>query len=169
MPTTLRQTEAAPASYPVLSPPVLDQVWQRVEAYIAWRYSSRTVTWIVEGCGEWFAPLAPATITTLERWNGTAWETWTPVLSPRGYELAGDTYRFTATVGAGATVPAAVATACQRLSTYMATAAGEAGARSVQESDGRLSRTVERSESWMAGALANCGAADLLRPYRRIT
>lgn len=169
MATTLRQTEPIPASYPMLAPTVLNHVWERIESYISWRFSSRTVIWIVEGCGEWFPPLSPTTLTTFERWDGTAWVTWTPVLSPRGYELGDGTYRFTGTVGANINVPAAVSTACQRLAAYMAASAGEAGARSVQESDGRLSRTVERSESWTARAMQNSGAADLLRPYRRIT
>ena len=33
-------------------------VWQRIESYVAYRWTPRAVTWIVEGCGEWYPPLA---------------------------------------------------------------------------------------------------------------
>ena len=34
-----------------------DMIWQRIEAYIAHRWTERDVTWIVEGPGEWHPPL----------------------------------------------------------------------------------------------------------------
>src|SRR3546814_1950270 len=66
--TTIKQTEALPASYPDVTPyphrpvenggvtdaeidPAL--VWQRIESYIAYRWSEREVVWIVEGSGDW--------------------------------------------------------------------------------------------------------------------
>ncbi len=53
--TILEQNEAPPDNYPVLRPTVPDYVWQRIESYIALRFTERTVTWIVEGCGEFTA------------------------------------------------------------------------------------------------------------------
>jgi hypothetical protein len=58
--TTLRQDEAVPSSYPPLpwqlSPAALaldsDFSWQRLESYVAWRWTARAVVWTVEGCGE---------------------------------------------------------------------------------------------------------------------
>jgi hypothetical protein len=49
--------------------------WARIEAYTAVRYTSRTIVWVVEGPGDWEPPLRPATITTTERWTGSAFET----------------------------------------------------------------------------------------------
>ena len=90
--TTLQQTEAAPESYP--EDPYLNMsdeagaylvpAWQRIEAWICWRYSSRDVTWIVEGPGDWLPPLRPAQIDTVEEWQGAAWEEVTLDPSPLG-------------------------------------------------------------------------------------
>ena len=171
---TIKQDEALPESYPTLSPAVPDEVWQRIESYIAWRYTPRTVVWTVEGCGEWTPPLTPATITKVEVWSdgANAWEDITataPDASPLGgYWLAASgPYRFTATVGSDATVPALVAKAAQRLSTYFAAKPGTPGARSERIEAGSISIQRTRSESWMAAAIQNSGAADLLRGYRR--
>src|SRR3546814_7605122 len=82
--TTIKQTEALPASYPDVTPyphrpvenggvtdaeidPAL--VWQRIESYIAYRWSEREVVWIVEGSGDWTPPVSPATITETEVWR----------------------------------------------------------------------------------------------------
>lgn len=165
MATTIKQQEAIPASYPN---GLDDQVWQRIEEWIAHRFSEREVIWTVEGPGEWCPPLTPATITQSEIWNGTAWETITAPDSPLGgYWLAGDgPYRFTATVGGG-DVPASVSEAAQRLSAYMAQTPGKAGAVSESVSAGSVSISHRRSPSWLAHAMHNSGAADLLRSYRR--
>jgi hypothetical protein len=177
--TTIAQGEAAPASYPdapgglstdaaALDPAM---IWQRIEAYVAWRWSARTVEWVVDGCGEWVPPLKPATIATTEAWDGTAWVTATLSASPLGgYMLPGDgPYRFTGTVGGGAAeVPAAVTEAFRRLAEYMSEKPGKGGARVESESVPDVAtESVERSAAWMAQALVNSGAADLLRPYRR--
>jgi hypothetical protein len=57
MAVTIKQTEAIPASYPGDGDPA---IWQRLESYIAHRFTSRAVVWIVEGCGEWTAAGGPA-------------------------------------------------------------------------------------------------------------
>lgn len=174
---TVRQTEGLPTLYPdapeglstAAAALEADFIWQRIEAYVAHRWTERTVEWIVEGCGEWQAPLTPATIATVETWRADAWETVT--LSPSalgGYVLPGGTYRFTGTVGDDeAEVPAAVLEAFRRLAEYMAGKAGKPGAVSESVSAGSVSISTRRSASWIAEAMQNSGAADLLRNYRR--
>ncbi len=172
--TTLQQIESAPESYPVLSPAVPDEVWQRIEQWIAYRFTPRSVVWTVEGCGEWVPPLKPAVISQVEVWSSAGeWEVCTPPAAPLGgYWLsATGPYRFTATVGGGSplpTVPAIVAQAAQRLATYMASKAGTAGVRSERIQAGSISIQRSRDASWQAQAMTNSGAADLLRNYRRV-
>lgn len=161
MATTIKQTEGATDQ---------DAIWQRIEAYIAHRFASRSVEWIVEGPGEWCAPLAPTTIATVEIWNGAAWEIISAPDSPLGgYWLSGDgPYRFTATVGGG-DVPIAVGEAYNRLAAYMdGMAENTPGARSYSiDIPDVESKSIERDASWIARAMQYSGAADLLRPYRR--
>lgn len=178
MTTTLRQTEAIPATYPgapaglstaaaALDP---DFIWQRIEAYTVWRWSERPIEWLVEGPGHWRAPLNPATIETTERWTGSAWAAETPPPSPLGgYELQGcGPYRFVGTLGEdAAVVPAAVLEAFRRLAEYMAAKSGKPGATSESVSAGSVTLSHNRSAEWMARAMINSGAADLLRRYRR--
>jgi hypothetical protein len=172
---TIRQDEDMPASYPAAPDTLstaaaaldLPMVWQRLEAYVAHRWTERAVTWIVEGCGEWRPPLTPATITTVEIWRSEAWEAVTLSPSPSGgYVLPGGTYRFVGTAGGG-TVPEAVNEAFRRLAEYMATKAGKPGVRSERISAGSVSVSQTRSASWTAEAIQNSGAGDLLRTYRR--
>jgi hypothetical protein len=166
-----KQVESEPESYPTTSPAVTlnDVAWQRVEPYIAYRYTPRDVEWIVNGPGEWLPPLYPATISTVEIWNGSGWDDCTPDASPLGgYVLTGwGPYRFSGIVGGG-DVPAAVWEAVKRLAAYLAAKPGTAGVRSERIEAGSISISRTRSESWMASALQNSGAADLLRPYRKV-
>ena len=178
MVTTIKQTEAAPGSYPTIDTTgwsaaaaalSQDMIWQRLEAYMAHRFSQRDVTWIVEGPGDWVPPLTPATVTAVECWtDGDGWQAVTPEASPLGgYALEGDgPYRITATVGGG-TVPAAVTEAFRRLAEYMAAKPGKPGATSESIGAGSISLRHRRSPSWMAQAIQNSGAGDLLRTYRR--
>ncbi|MDP2376095.1 hypothetical protein [Reyranella sp.] len=178
MVATISQTEAIPATYPAspaglsaaaaaLSAPML---WQRLEGYVAHRWTSRAIVWVAEGPGDWQPPLKPATISTVERWTGEAWEATTDLLPSAlgGYQLPGcGPYRFTGTVGSG-TPPATVLEAFRRLAEYMATTDEKPGARSFSETVPDVyTGAVERSPAWMAQALVNSGAADLLRRYRR--
>ena len=176
MAETIKQTEAIPASYPSVSPrwvieqapedevPDDAQIWQRIESYIAYRWTERQVIWIVQGCGEWVPPLTPTTITTVECWQGGEWVEATPVATALGgYDFAGDgPYRITADVGSG-TPPAAVQEAFKRLHEY---------SRGIVDSFKNQPAQIGDSEdgimaNWTARALQLSGAADLLRPYRR--
>lgn len=167
MVATIKQVEAIPESYPDASAPA---IWERIEAYIAHRFTPREVVWTVEGPGEWVPPLIPATVTTAEIWNGEAWEALTVGPAPLGgYWLSGcGPYRFTATVGGGG-APAAVLEACSRLEAYLAADVGmiTVGAQSERRQVGDVDVAIERNPNWMARALQHSGAADLLRPYRR--
>ena len=172
MSTTLEQLEALPDDYPRLKPAVPDAVWARLEGYIAWRFSPRSVVWIVEGCGEWKAPLTPATISTIEVWSdrAKAWETATLDAAPLGgfYLPCTGPYRFSAMVGGDDDVPAIVAQAAQLLAAYMAASPGDPGATRTRDVVAGVGETeLWRSESWMARAMRNSGAADLLRNFRR--
>lgn len=175
MATTLEQIEADPDSYPTTSPTVVMGIiaWQRVESYVAYRYTPRDVTWIVEGPGEWNPPLKPATVSTVEIWNGAGWDDCTPDASPLGgYVLTGcGPYKFTSTVGGGSpapTVPDIVWEAVKRLAAYLAAKPGTPGATSERLDAGSISLANTRSASWMAMALQNSGAADLLRRYKNV-
>jgi hypothetical protein len=166
-------------------------IWQRLEHYICWRFAPRACEWIVQGPGEWAPPLKPATIERADIWDHVA-ETWTaavPPPSPLGYCLTCARWRFTGTVGQEATgggfaagfardafavaadpVPAAVAEAARRLAEYWA-GAGEGSGPPT----GVIFETIKfesmevtqrRGANVAAQALFNCGAADLLRPWR---
>ncbi|MCB1489029.1 MAG: hypothetical protein KDJ88_16435 [Bauldia sp.] len=177
--TTIRQDENLPEAYPdapdtltaaaaALDP---DFIWQRIESYIAHRWTARAVGWKVEGSGEWEPPLTPATIVSTMYWRGDDWDEAT--LSPGpfgGLILPGcGPYSIVATVGDTENdPPAAVLEAFRRLAEYMAAKAGKPGARSERIQAGSISLSHTRDEAWMARAIQNSGAADLLRPYRRV-
>lgn len=180
MAETVKEIEGIPAAWPT-TPSGLSTgaaalaagpIWARIEGFTAVRYSARTIQWIAEGPGEWVPPLDPATITTVEAWTGTAWEAATLNPSPLGgYDLPDDgQYRFTGTLGAGP-VPETVQEAFRRLAEYLGNATtGNAPSGAVHVSlnlGGDYSRTFDRGADWLARALINSGAADLLRPYRR--
>ncbi len=173
---TISTSEGVPDAYPE-APDGLstaaaaldaDMIWQRLEAYVAVRYTERSVEWIVEGCGDWQPPLKPAAIDTTEIWNGTAWESVTLLASPLGgYCLPGaGPYRFVGTAGDDdADVPAAMLEAYRRLAEYFAEPITGIGVRSETVPD---VATVEYgSPTWRAQALQQSGAADLLRTFRR--
>lgn len=172
----LKRQEAIPASYPA-APAGLstaaaaldaDMIWQRIESYIAHRWTERQVIWTVEGPGEFVPDLTPATITAQEVWDGTAWITASLDASfMGGVVLAGDgPYRLTANVGSG-DVPAAVSEAFRRLAEYMAEQPERHGAGRYELKLGEMSEGFDRSAKWVAQAMQLSGAADLLRSYRR--
>ncbi|TPJ28022.1 hypothetical protein [Mesorhizobium sp. B2-7-2] len=178
MAITIKQTEAAAYGRAIttgLSAQAralnCDMIWARIEGYTSYRWSTRAVTWIVEGPGEWRPPLAPATITTVELWQGDAWTAVTLDPSPTGgYTLPGcGPYRFAGTVGDNnSALPPAVIRAFQLLAEYMASNPGRPGASSERtEIPDVMTEEVSRAPSWMARAMQNSGAGDLLRPYRR--
>lgn len=173
MSVTLKQTESAPANYGSDISPEPVEAWQRIESYVAHRWSERDVAWIVEGPGEWHPPLSPATIATIEVWSSAhEWESVEILASPCGgyYLPASGPYRFTGTAGDdGADVPAVVLEAVRRLYEYVAAKPSLVfnGASSETIGVGSLNISYRRSSSWLAMALQNSGAADLLRPYRK--
>lgn len=172
MTTTIKQTEGAPASYPAISGftgAELERIWRRLEAYVAHRWTERDVEFVVEGPGHWHPPLAPATITTVEVWSSA--DEWEAIeLSPSpfgGYWLpCTGPYRFAGTVGGG-TVPANVEEAFRRLAAYMSARVGKAGASSETITAGSVTVGYRRDAAWIADAMRNSGAGDLLRTYRR--
>jgi len=180
MAVTIKQTETSPEAYPdspeglsEAATAIVSAVWRRIETYTAFRTTVRDVTWIVEGCGEWVPPLTPASIASVEVWQGDEWQVAEPASSPLGgYTLPGHgPYRFTGTAGDDdADVPADILEAVRRLAEYMAADVNpaHAGARVVSETiPNIITLSIERSPAWMAQALINSGAADLLRRYRR--
>lgn len=178
MAETVKQTEAIPATYPTVTiwehrtgqypmegDAEIDQalIWQRIESYIAHRWTPREVIWIVEGEGDWTPPLTPATVTASEVWENGAWSTVTLTAGPYGYTLPGDgPYRITATVGGG-DLPAGVEEAFNRLFEYSKGIAEQF----KNEASYRTMDDTEVTPNWAAKALQLSGAADLLRPYRR--
>lgn len=184
---TTRQIEAVPATYPTITGLIgavpgddLAWVWQRIEGYIAHRYTERDVIWTVEGGGDWTPPLAPAVVAVAHRWDGVEWVTTSLTAGPYGYVLPDDgPYSITATVGGG-DVPAAVMKAAARLANYLtvrinkddpqlwATTSKGQGS-TVQDGTGIINTedSWTRPKDWTANAMQLSGAADLLRPYRK--
>ncbi|WP_417809974.1 hypothetical protein [Thioclava sp.] len=179
--------EAEPAAYP--APPddlstaaaALDPalVWQRIEAFIRYRWAERQVVWLVNGSGYrsgagavWTPTLCPVSSMAREVWDYEA-EGWVASpyrKTPTGMLLAHKCqYRITATVGNTDAPPAAVLEAYRRLAEYMAaTSPAPAGARSYSIDVGQISENIRLDPNHMARAIHNSGAADLLRPYRRL-
>ncbi|WP_306253891.1 hypothetical protein [Parvularcula sp. IMCC14364] len=139
-----------------------EHLWQRIESYIAFRWGVRTVVWIVEGPGTFETPLKPATVSTTEIWQNEAWASVTLKAAPLGYVLEDATYRFTASVGTGDVPPAIVQEAIRRLAFY--------AVETWQQSGGwtGLGDGQTTVPSWPARSMQYSGAADLLRPYRRL-
>ncbi|MDN5872795.1 MAG: hypothetical protein L0H29_00230 [Sinobacteraceae bacterium] len=143
-------------------------LWDRLEAYVAHRWVAREVTWIICGGGEWKPPLTPAVIDKAYIWTGDDWEETTLAPAPIGFTVPEGRLKIEATVGANNTAPAAVKEAIQRLSDYVtAETIGAPGASSYSANVGQLSESISRHPAFMARALDNSGAADLLRPYKR--
>jgi len=170
----LSQTEGQPNDYPDVTSLTTEQaalnlpaLWQRIEHWIAWRWAERTVTWIVEGEGDWFPPLTPYTITTAERWTGSEYEAVSLNDAPLGLRLNGGTYRITATVGSTETPPGDVLEAFRRLAEYLA-ADNYLGPvnNNLDTSMADFHFSARRAQNWHARALEYSGAADLLRRYR---
>lgn len=174
MAETLHMVESLPAAYPSVPSGITlgevdgDVVWQRIEQWVAWRWSERAVVYTVEGPGDWRANLTPVTFSATEVWQDNAWTTVALDPSPLGgYVLPGaGPYRFTGTAGSDDTPPAAVLEAFKRLGEYLASDPGTAGASSATHDVGPVTVSVARNPAWMARAMHNSGAGDLLRPWR---
>jgi hypothetical protein len=163
----VRQTEALPASYPAVTGVTGDALavaWQRVEHYIAHRFTPREVVWAVvsDGC-EWFPPLGPVAAIMVETSELAAYEP--DAGETGGYVLPDGNVTVTATIGAEP-APAAVLEAVRRLATYQAEAS-PLPAGVTRLSSGSLDIAVRAEMVHPAQAIINSGAADLLRAYRR--
>jgi hypothetical protein len=171
----MRIDEAMPEGYPEVvlregEPPELvpAHVWQRLEQWVSHRWTPRQVLWMAEGPGAFIPTLAPAEVTKVEIWRGEGWEVVEPPAGPYGPILhdAGP-YRVTATVCADNAPPEAVAEAARRLALYMEAEDERPGVASWSVNIGTtISENYRRSPAWMARAIHNSGAADLLRPWR---
>ncbi|WBU53504.1 hypothetical protein [Paracoccus sp. SCSIO 75233] len=156
-----------------------DWCWQRVEAYCCDRWTPRNVIWLVQGSGEWQMPLRPAVVESVETWAGD-WQVSPITATPwGGVYLPGDANRITATVGTDNPAPPAVIKAVERLANYLLQAVDTTDPdlwatkrRKVitpdKDSDQKTEESFERAADHIARAMQYSGAADLLRPYRRV-
>jgi hypothetical protein len=179
----LREIEAVPASYPTITPflrpapigdpdhpeaaPNLALAWQRIERFTGWRWSARAVAWVVEGPGIFVPRLEPFTVSTVEAWgDATGWSVATVAPTAEGgFSLGAGQWRISGTVGADAgAVPEAVAEAVRRLVEFNL---GIADSWKSEVADYSHEGT-QRPAAWAAKAIHLSGAADLLRPWRRL-
>ena len=182
MPEILRENEGVVEEYPPAPSGLSTEakaivpaiIWERLENWIAHRFAVRSVSWVAGGAGEWTPPLTPATITTVEAWDGSEWSAVTLDPSPcGGYMLPVlGVFRFTGTVGGDPDddLPATITEAYRRIAEYLAAAAGvnvPAGAASYEVDFGPIKENIQINPAFMARAMVNSGAADLLRQYRR--
>lgn len=154
---------------------LLSTVWERIESYIAHRWFTRSVEFIVEGdCSEWLPDLAPFAATIIERWDGSAWVASAPNITPLGgWAFDSGTYRLSGAAGSIdlSTIqnkpPGDVREAAKRLALYM-------GGSNTRPDPGTTERNlsvgvalhVKAPMYQEARALQLSGAADLLRRYR---
>lgn len=179
MTALLAENEDAPDAWPdapaglsteaAAIPP--ETVWLRIEGWVSTRWAARSVTYLIEGPGEWTPRLSPFTATSAELWTGESWETATLHPSPLGGFMldAEGPYRIIGTAGDGSAPPANVEEAYRRLAEYFAAAraAGGVGSTFGSMSSGDLSLS-DRPSKWIAQAIHLSGASDLLRRYRRL-
>lgn len=175
MATTLEISESTapltPAFLPPATVPELAVVaWERIEAWTRYRWTSRAVVFTVEGLGEWQPPLIPFTASTTEIWTDGAWATVSLTASPLGgFDLPEvGPYRIAGTAGDGSTPPSAAVEACRRLAAYLTEVDGIKGGLVAEEEFPDVARFRYASASAAARAMQNSGAADLLRPWRRL-
>lgn len=192
MSATLSIEEGQPTDWPAVDPadseaipsvPETDEAalrrlaraaWQRVEGYIGYRWGVRPATFIIDGPGCWVSPLKPFTATTREQWLDDSWVAVTLAPSPLGgyvLDQAGP-YRLTGNLGSASAPPQPVIEAVWRLAKYFEAAdlmpADERGLARHKLDLGTLSVEREQNPTWIARALQQSGAADLLRPWRAL-
>jgi len=172
----IKQFEDVPAAYPD-APSGLsaaaaaldaDMIWARIESYTAHRFTEREVVWTLRADGgDEFHPRLTPVVSSVAHYWGDQWEGLTLLDGPLGLCLPFDgTYRITAQVGAG-DVPAPISEAFRRLAEYLADDSGTAGASSTSVAIGPIQEELERSPNWVARAMQQSGAGDLLRPFRK--
>ena len=177
MTALLSEVEGKPESWPAVTarfpnrpadddnPDIPQAVtWRRLESWIGWRWPARTVTWIVEGPGVFAPRLQPFTLSTAEVWRDGAWAAATLEAAPLGYALEAESYRIAGTAGDDTDPPEAVLEAFRRLHEYGLGVARSYWAETAEISDGE----GQVATAWAARAIHLSGAADLLRPWRRL-
>lgn len=148
-------------------------IWSRLEHWAKVRWAARPVEWVVWGSGCWKPPLADTEIETVEIWDGFAWATpdddRAPQPAPVGHLFpCRGPYRLTGTVGAGE-APAVAVEAYRRLAEYLAASDPAPGSSRYSLVVGdAVTENTTRGPDWIAMAIFNSGAADLLRPLRRV-
>lgn len=181
--TTTRQIETDADSWPFPSFFADDKfagldagvLWRRIEAYTSWRSTKRGVIWTVEGPGSWEPPLFPAKILSTKIWT-PAVDGWSVVEDippgPMGrlWLSGAGPFQIIGEVGDNdAVVPPPVMEAFRRLAEYwVGEASSFAGSSHTVESVGLIRSEVYRDPAWMASAMQNSGAADLLRSFRKV-
>ncbi|SHK36264.1 hypothetical protein SAMN05444000_12653 [Shimia gijangensis] len=149
-----------------------DFIWQRIEAYTAYRFGSRPVEFYVCGPGVWGEPLCPFTFATAHIWDAVneEWVGLTPSGGPMGGKVLPQPgmYKITGTVGED-TYPADIGEAFRRYAEYVAEGQKHIGPNSTEATDiSAVTVSHTRSVNWMSRAMQHSGAGDLLRRYRRL-
>ncbi|MEM9714934.1 MAG: hypothetical protein AAF826_00300 [Pseudomonadota bacterium] len=175
----IKQTEAAPDNYPGLPSGLsamaaaldTDALWARIESHITYRFTARELVWVIEGLkgDDWTPPLASVVSQVAQKWDGGAWVSVALQDGPLGLCLPSDgLFKVAAQVGAGP-VPAPVSEAFRRLAEYLADDGDQAGVSEYSFWIAEMSESFKRNAAWTAKALQDSGAADMLRPYRRVS
>jgi hypothetical protein len=172
----IKEFENTPAGYPAVPSDLstvamalnVDMIWARIESYTAHRFTEREVVWTLRAdAGDEFHPRLTPVVSSVAHYWDEQWESITLRNGPMGICLPFDgTFKITAQVGAG-DVPAPVSEAFRRLAEYLADDPGTAGASGTKVAIGPIQEELTRSPNWIARAMQQSGAGDLLRNYRR--
>lgn len=147
--------------------------WRRVEGWIGWRWGVRPVAFVLEGAGEWAPPLVPLAEPVAATWCAGAWAAITPPAGPLGgflFDTVGP-HRVEALLGSAEPPPEMVREAVRRLAHYNTELAGQAAElASTRRTSiaGALDIESTADPRLLARALTYSGAADLLRPWRKL-
>ncbi|MEL6767579.1 MAG: hypothetical protein AAFP17_10395 [Pseudomonadota bacterium] len=183
--TTLIVAEGEPAAWP--DPPGdlsaeavgIPQavVWGRIEDWTRVRWGERNASFTVEAEGDacWRAPLEPFTPSATLQWDHED-ETYLPVTlrgTPTGgLRLPAGFYQLDGLVGFSDAPPERVLEAYRRLAEFLAEAVRDPSKVGVSahtiDIGGAISESSTRPASWLAKSIHLSGAADLLRPWRRL-
>lgn len=156
------------------SPRYVVAAWHRIESYTAIRFGLRSFEAIVEGPGNFEVPLYPATILTVEKWLDNSWTAVSLAPSPLGGLVLDEIgpFRVSGHVGSSDTPPEGFRLAVERLAHYLIairdTATEELSSTITKSQIGPLSMEKQRATNFAARAIQLSGAADLLRPFRRL-
>lgn len=171
---TLSAVEAEPEAWPAVSglsdaAQALDAgpLWRRLEAWSGARFAVRLVTFKVQGPGVWAVPFEPATLTAAEVYR-SGWVAVDLVPHPDrpGWRLGEGLHRIVAEVGAAP--PPVALEAFRRLAEYLVQREAVPGATQISSSVDGATDSIQRPAAWVAKAVHFSGAADVLRPIKRV-